>query len=297
MLTKKFLLLGLFTANAFVLPIVATTVNVADTIDQAPSVPLKMCSLCSEIKEVNAFTQLACGHSISCTNCLVAYIKSMISSHQLQQVKCPYCSRQISYQEVIDLLGTDTNDYIDLQTFNWAKYQEHLKHCPTPDCKFYFINESTCAHAITCPQCVKNYCNQCLISHDQNISCAQAQANNQTSEVRANNQWKESHSKQCPRCKTHIEKNEGCNHMTCNNCHYEFCWICLEQYPCPRRSYCPHPVPQPRNYYNDRTQISDRDLFLIAAGAGLIIGGSLGLIVDALKDLRAIPHLQLPFFR
>merc|ERR1712187_861963 len=40
--------------------------------------------------------------------------------------------------------------------------------------------------------------------------------------------WIISNSKKCPGCGFYIERNQGCNHMTCRhpNCGYEFCWMC-----------------------------------------------------------------------
>jgi ariadne-1 len=49
-----------------------------------------------------------------------------------------------------------------------------------------------------------------------------------------NVKWLLVNTKQCPTCHKHIEKNQGCNHMTCKKevggCGYEFCWICLEDW-------------------------------------------------------------------
>jgi E3 ubiquitin-protein ligase RNF14 len=42
--------------------------------------------------------------------------------------------------------------------------------------------------------------------------------------------WKKCNTKSCPKCNIPIEKNDGCDHMTCGKCKHEFCWLCLEDY-------------------------------------------------------------------
>lgn len=42
--------------------------------------------------------------------------------------------------------------------------------------------------------------------------------------------WIEANTHSCPKCESLIEKNGGCNHMTCKKCRYEFCWICLHDW-------------------------------------------------------------------
>ncbi|XP_068599546.1 LOW QUALITY PROTEIN: E3 ubiquitin-protein ligase RNF14-like [Brachionichthys hirsutus] len=39
--------------------------------------------------------------------------------------------------------------------------------------------------------------------------------------------WVEKNSKYCPHCFCRIEKNSGCNIMTCCRCRGMFCWVCL----------------------------------------------------------------------
>lgn len=46
-----------------------------------------------------------------------------------------------------------------------------------------------------------------------------------------NAQWIMVNTKPCPECNRSIEKNQGCNHMTCTApCFVEFCWYCLGPY-------------------------------------------------------------------
>jgi len=40
--------------------------------------------------------------------------------------------------------------------------------------------------------------------------------------------WLSANTQDCPKCQSTIEKNGGCNHMTCRKCKHEFCWVCME---------------------------------------------------------------------
>ena len=35
-------------------------------------------------------------------------------------------------------------------------------------------------------------------------------------------------SKQCPKCRSWLQKLDGCNKMTCTKCSCYFCWLCLQ---------------------------------------------------------------------
>lgn len=320
MISKKILLLGICTLNSLVMPLAATIDPMAT--EQAPAI--KACEICTENRQEEEFSTLACGHTY-CTECLEHIIDNAVAEHSSQSIRCPTCYQSISPINALNILSSTEkkSDYGDMLARELVRKEEHAKQCPTPDCNSLFINDSTCAAPFHCQQCNKEYCNQCLLTHAQEISCQQARAEKTEKEDQASNEWKAAHAKQCPQCKVAIEKNDGCNHMTCKQCRYEFCWICLERYPCPRGSYCPHPVPvhQPvqltlhqrinRYINNYRAPLA---VTLIWTGVAceafavyrLLEGASLRSDINRLRNfgttirsfnLRNIPHIQLPFFR
>eukprot|EP00698_Gefionella_okellyi_P005331 TRINITY_DN1484_c0_g2_i3.p1 TRINITY_DN1484_c0_g2~~TRINITY_DN1484_c0_g2_i3.p1 ORF type:complete len:757 (-),score=166.82 TRINITY_DN1484_c0_g2_i3:1507-3777(-) len=52
-------------------------------------------------------------------------------------------------------------------------------------------------------------------------------------------EWLSQYSKRCPKCTVPIEKNRGCNHMSCTQCKHQFCWLCLAQWAPIRGCKCP----------------------------------------------------------
>ena len=99
---------------------------------------------------------------------------------------------------------------------------KNKKLCPNPDCDSY-LQKSSISKYVECENGHK-YCFDCLCPPHGNKSC----------DFESENQfmiWKKGKRvKRCPRCQIYTEKNEGCNHMTCASCQYQWCWLCEEKY-------------------------------------------------------------------
>lgn len=111
----------------------------------------------------------------------------------------------------------------------------HMKPCPFPGCpSISHVERITRTEPITCAACSFTYCFRCndhSIGDHQPATCAMteawiAKATDQAETVT----WLMANTKNCPKCRSAIEKNGGCMHMTCRKtaggCGHEFCWLC-----------------------------------------------------------------------
>ena len=96
--------------------------------------------------------------------------------------------------------------------------------CPFPDCESYAIKIKKSKY-VKCIQNKHEFCFICLKDWHDNTPCKDSSLSNSLNVLENENKVK-----RCPKCKFFIEKGEGCNHMTCFNCRYQFCWLCMGEY-------------------------------------------------------------------
>lgn len=231
---------GTATAKPGAKPAAAPKVVLKAAAKPAPAVAntKSTCAVCFDDKTALETRTLACGHKF-CLDCLRSNIQTAVRDKQTQALKCfdPSCKRPIDITDLRKIVydKNTQNQINDIQLQEWLTQQANIKHCPTPNCHFSFVNERADQFTHKCPDCKAEYCGKCLHPHNVLTSCIQAEqdrnlANDRNAQERANQQWLQQNTRQCPRCHATIEKNGGCNHMTCQKCRYEFCWMCLNDY-------------------------------------------------------------------
>eukprot|EP00455_Lapot_gusevi_P033531 TRINITY_DN3667_c0_g1_i1.p1 TRINITY_DN3667_c0_g1~~TRINITY_DN3667_c0_g1_i1.p1 ORF type:complete len:508 (+),score=78.56 TRINITY_DN3667_c0_g1_i1:116-1639(+) len=102
----------------------------------------------------------------------------------------------------------------------------NIKWCPGPNCGRAVEYPTGGANDVTCV-CGYRFCFACERVAHRPVPCDLVekwlQKNASESE---NTNWILANTKICPKCKVPIEKNQGCNHMSCRICKHEFCWLC-----------------------------------------------------------------------
>ncbi|SPQ24665.1 5577b835-84b8-4981-a7ab-217d192f1f40 [Thermothielavioides terrestris] len=179
---------------------------------------------------------LKCGHRY-CVDCYRHYLsQKILGEGEAARIQCPAegCNLIIDARS-LDLLVTQdlTERYHELLHRTYVEDKETLKWCPAPDCE----NAIECAvkkkdldrvvPTVSC-LCGHRFCFGCALNDHQPAPCELVKKwLKKCADDSETANWISANTKECPKCNSTIEKNGGCNHMTCRKCKHEFCWMCM----------------------------------------------------------------------
>ena len=185
------------------------------------------CPICYD--EVSHPEQLGCGHTY-CSGCLSHYLASAPETKTFplvclgDETACktpiplPLIRRFMTPQAFRSLVEAAFRSYLE-------QHSQELKYCTTPGCQQIYRHSSK-ARILQCPSCFSSICSACDDEPHKGLTCQERRdQKNSFLQDRLFNAWADGHGKQCPQCRSVVEKNGGCNHMTCR-CGAHFCWKC-----------------------------------------------------------------------
>jgi len=208
-----------------------------------PPVETFLCPLCVERDALEQrFSLGACGeeaHAI-CRRCAFRYIDGRVREMRVDGFRCPMglglgaCGSKgevaaFSEEELLLLLGDGDEDALAAQRYRQFKRMRadrSLRPCPGCEhlCKPELDEDEQVIPAMTCPSCQAEFCYYHSWAH-RGADCTAYAAQMQEEEAAIKVAFD---TKECPSCGWRTEKSGGCNHMTCQHCQADWCWICGE---------------------------------------------------------------------
>ena len=169
---------------------------------------------------------LSCQHFF-CDDCWYEQLKQKITDNQVLEMTCANfkCPVKLTEQFIYSHLRGDKKleqKYEDFKVKSSIANDPNKKFCPTPNCKS-FLKKELDNNFVSC-QNGHQWCYECLKAWHKDSTCEEIQ----DKDFQIWSQGKVL--KRCPNCKIYTEKNEGCNHMTCTECKYQWCWLCEGKY-------------------------------------------------------------------
>eukprot|EP01100_Stratorugosa_tubuloviscum_P001772 TRINITY_DN139_c4_g1_i1.p1 TRINITY_DN139_c4_g1~~TRINITY_DN139_c4_g1_i1.p1 ORF type:complete len:726 (+),score=250.22 TRINITY_DN139_c4_g1_i1:68-2179(+) len=195
-----------------------------------------ICPICEGDYPIEEFYLLdECNHRI-CLECLGQYLKTKIVEGEVKEIKCPLtnCKMQIKASEIKHCVDEKVfKKFDEFALKNALEGMTDLRWCPKPECENAMIGDKSNPMMVCSnPECKFCFCFNCKEDWHADVTCEQYQEwkkENSQADVRSW-QWMKDHTRPCPKCHAQIEKNGGCNHMTCKKCKHEFCWLCNSTY-------------------------------------------------------------------
>lgn len=204
-----------------------------------------ICLICNQEITRRSLTSIQpCGHCF-CRGCVIDYLEDKVQHQGASSLSCPFhnCSTRFSDSVLQSLLSQETfNKFLHFRLQSSIDSDPSIRRCPRPGCSG-FDRVVGLNKKLVCGVCGGEYCAYCLGEWHGSEKCRMEE------EFRLEKWAKRTGAKFCPHCRVRVEKNQGCSHMTCTRCTYEWCWSCglsyNGHYRCPIRS--PHWANQPLN--------------------------------------------------
>ena len=199
--------------------------NICENITSNENILIKkkiFCLICDSNSEFIEKIHLNC-HHIYCHECWFIYLKGKIENNKLFDIKCMNyeCNEKLSNEFIMQYIESDEElikKYLKFKNRIELMKRKDIKFCPFPDCEgFSEINKNS------------NYC-KCNFGHEFCSKCNNKWHKNSKCKSSNENQNFDYDCKRCPNCKIWTQKNEGCNHMTCIECNFNWCWLCEKEY-------------------------------------------------------------------
>ncbi|XAR72845.1 Ubiquitin--protein ligase [Bertholletia excelsa] len=190
-----------------------------------------MCNICIEDVPCAEATKMDCGH-IFCNNCWTEHFIVKINDGQSKRIRCMahQCNAICDESVVRNLVSRRHPDLAEkFDRFLVESYIEDnkmVKWCPSaPHCGNAIRVEEDEFCEVEC-SCGLQFCFSCLAEAHSPCSCSMWEL--WTKKCRDESEtvnWITVHTKPCPKCHKPVEKNGGCNLVSCI-CGQAFCWLC-----------------------------------------------------------------------
>ncbi|CAH2051566.1 unnamed protein product [Thlaspi arvense] len=189
------------------------------------------CDICVEDVPVHQTTRMDCGHCF-CNNCWAGHFTVKINEGQSKRIRCmAYKCNAICDEDVVRTLVSKSQPDLaeKFDRFLIESYIEDnkmVKWCPsTPHCGNAIRVEDDELCEVEC-SCGFQFCFSCSYQAHSPCSCLmwelwRKKCHDESETVN----WITVHTKPCPKCYKPVEKNGGCNLVTCI-CGQSFCWLC-----------------------------------------------------------------------
>ncbi|CAD8115557.1 unnamed protein product [Paramecium sonneborni] len=183
----------------------------------------QQCCVCYMMYMDNEFIHLNKKKHMICQNCFYNYLRQQIEESRVKNLICPHCDFAIRDIDILEQSEELYTKYIKCHQNLEIAINKNKAWCPTINCN-NVIEFKQDQKISSCNYCKVEVCKECKQRAHPLQSC-------EDNLQQVLNEWQENRdTQQCPRCKIIVEKINGCNHMTCQFCQHEWCWICGSDY-------------------------------------------------------------------